>query len=108
MQAGKLRHRVTFETSTVSQNDYGEPVDSWADITTVWARVQPTAGKERFAAMQQQSGIDYVIECRYQSALSDLAAEDRATFDSKTYDIKAVINVDERNRELQVFAKINN
>ena len=108
MDGGSLRHRVVLQTPTVTQNAYGEPVQSWSTIVTVWARVEPTSGKERFAAMQQQSEIDHRIVCRYQSALSTLAADDRATWNGKTFDIKSVINTDERNIELQIFARINN
>ena len=108
MRAGRLRHRVTFETATVTDDDFGEPDQSWASITTVWAGIEPTAGKERFAAMQHQSEIDTLIVCRYHTALSALAPKDRATWNSKTFDIKAVINVDERNKELHIFARLNN
>jgi len=102
---GKLRHRVTFQRGSVTPNDVGDPVQSWADLATCWARVESTAGKERFSAMHQQAEADYRILCRYQSALSDLAPDDRITHNSKTFDIKAVINTEERNIELQVFAK---
>lgn len=104
MKAGNLRHRVTFQRATYSPNAVGEPVPTWADLATVWARVEPTAGKERFAAMQVQGDVISRIVCRYQSALSSLAINDRATWNGITYDINSVINTEGRNIELQVFA----
>ena len=105
MHTGSLRHRVTFQRATVTDSDTGAPVQSWAGLDTVWARVDATAGKERFAAMQVQADVDYRILCRYNSTLSSLAPNDRATWNGITFDIKSVINTEGRNIELQVFAK---
>ena len=104
MLAGKLRHRIVIERATLTQNDYGEEVQTFATLATVWARVEPILGKERFAAFQTQSDVDHRILVRYQSALSTLAANDRITWGSNTYDIRSVVNTDERDIELQIFA----
>lgn len=105
MHIGGLRHKVTFQRATVTESATGDIQRAWSDIATVWARVEPLAGKERFAAMQVQADVDSRIVCRYQSALSDLAPNDRVTFGSIIYDIKSVINTEGRNIELQVFVK---
>lgn len=105
MRAGRIRHKVTFQRATVTQNTLGEPVRTWSTLATVWASLEPTGGKEKYAAMQVQGEVISLIICRYQSALSDLAINDRITHGSKVYDIKSVINVDERNIQLEIFAK---
>ena len=105
MNIGGLRHRITIQRAADTVNDTGDPVQTWATLATVWARIEPTTGKERFAAMEQQAEVDYRITCRYQSALSVLAPDDRLVRGNYRYDIKAVINTEERNRELQIFAK---
>jgi len=104
MLAGQLRHRITIERATLTQNAFGEQVQTWATLATVWARVEPITGKERFAALQTQSDVDSRILCRYYSTLAALAANDRITWGSKTYDIRSVVNTEERNKELQIFA----
>ena len=105
MRAGGLRHRVTFQRATETDSDTGEVQQAWSDLATVWARVEPLAGKERFAAIQVQSEVDYRILVRYQSTLSALAPNDRATWNGVTFDIKSVINTEGRNIELQIFAR---
>ena len=105
MQSGKLRHRVTFQSGSTAVNDFGEPTPVYSNIDTVWARVEPIAGKERYAALHTQGEVDYIITCIYQDALSTLSIDDRAIWGSVTFDVKSVINRDERNRELQVFAR---
>jgi len=104
MLAGQLRHRITIERATLTQNAFGEQVQTWATLATVWARVEPITGKERYAAMQTQSDIDNRILVRYQSALTALAPNDRITWDSKTYDIRSVVNTEQRNIQLEIFA----
>lgn len=108
MRAGQLRHRVTFQTLTVVEDDFGEPDATWAALDTVWARVESLAGKERFAAMQQQAEADYRIVCRYHSGLSSLTTDDRVAWGGKVFDIKSIINPDERNVLLEVYAKVHN
>lgn len=105
MNIGGLRHRVTFQRATVTSSATGEPDNTWADLATVWARVEATGGNEKYAAMQVQADVDSRIICRYQSALSALAPDDRVTWGSITYDIKSVINTEGRNIELQVFVR---
>ena len=105
MNIGSLRARVTFQRATETNSDTGSVVQTWADIATTWARVEPLAGKERYAAMQVQSDVDYRILARYQSTLSDLAPNDRATWNGITFDIKSVINTEGRDIELQIFAR---
>jgi len=105
MKAGRLRDKVTFQQATTANNSLGEPIKTWADIATVWGRVEPMAGKERFTAMQTRADVDYTIQCRYESALSGLGPDDRATWDGNTFDIHTVIARGQRRTELEILAK---
>jgi len=105
MKIGLLRHRVVIQRATTAPDDLGEPIQTWATLATAWGRVEPIGGNERFSAMQVQGEVTHRITVRYQSALSDLAPDDRVTWSGNTYDITHVLNPDERNRELHIFAK---
>lgn len=105
MLAGKLRHRVTFQRATETQNDFGESEQTFAALDTVWASVEALAGKERYSAMQTKADVDYRVVCRYNSTIASLGVKDRIVWGSITLDIKSVINTDGLNIELQVFAK---
>jgi len=50
MRAGSMSRKVTIRKSTSTQNSYGEQVRGWSDLMTVFARVNPLSGSERFAA----------------------------------------------------------
>lgn len=105
MSIGERRHRVTFQRSTLSKDDFGEPDNSWSDLCTSWALVQPMKGAERFSSRQVQADIDYRIVTRNRSELSDLGPGDRALWNGHTYDIRFVIPRDHRHSELEILAE---
>jgi len=102
---GERRHRVVFQRATVTQDAFGEPDQTWAALCTSWALVQPMKGAERFSANQVQGEVDTRIVTRYRGELADLQPKDRAVWDGRNYDIKAVIRRDHRNIELEILAK---
>ena len=107
MSIGERRHRVVFQTATVTQDAFGEPDQTWATLCTSWALVQAMKGRERFAANQAQSEVNYRIVTRNRTELATLGPDDRATWDGKTFDIRAVIPRDHRNTELEILAEVH-
>jgi SPP1 family predicted phage head-tail adaptor len=105
MRSGRLRHRLRFERATETQNQFGEPVQTWAEIKTVWGAVEPLRGAERQRANQTQADEDVRLVARYSSELATLNPKDRCVAVGKVYDIKSVLNIDERNREFNVMAR---
>lgn len=100
MRAGDFRHRVTIQSSTETEDGYGGVSLSWSDDFTIWARVRPQAGRERFDAEQQEGTFyTHVIEARYRT---DITTEQRATWDGRILDITSVQNVEGMDRELRI------
>ncbi len=101
MRAGKARKRVQIQATTKTQNSYGEPVDSWSVVTTVWGEVTPyiSGTREAFAAAagQFQAKATMQVRMRYR-ALSP--ATNRLIVDSQTLEIEAVLDPDGRKREM--------
>lgn len=95
-----MRHRVTLQSYTTTQDAYGTPIQTWSDVGTYWAAVEPVSGKERFASGQRIAESDVRIIMRY---IGTILPAYRISFDSKLYDIKAIINRDERNREYELI-----
>lgn len=104
MSIGERRHRVVFQTATISADDFGEPTKAWTTLCTSWAMVQPLKGRELFAAQQVQAQVTTRIVTRDRSELASLSPEDRATWDGHTYDIKSIIHRDHRRHELEILA----
>ena len=71
MRAGTLRHLVTIQEHSTSQDSYGEPDKTWSDIDTVWADVKPMRGQEYIEARGEQAALFYLVTMRaYRTVLS--------------------------------------
>jgi SPP1 family predicted phage head-tail adaptor len=102
MRAGRLRKRVTFERRSGALDAHGtEDVNIWSELTTVWGAVEPINGREFFSALQIQSDVSTRVICRYSPQLSGVTTKDRISSGGVLYDIRSIISVDSRNRELQ-------
>jgi SPP1 family predicted phage head-tail adaptor len=88
VRAGALRHRVTLQSRVAGspqQRPSGEPDETWADMATV------------FAAQQVHSEITGRIRIRWRTGVN---ASLRVTYGGRSYNILAVIDPEERHREL--------
>lgn len=97
---GRLRHRVTLQQQSSTQDGYGEQVNSWSDLKTVWASVEPLKGRELYAAQQVKTEITTRIKMRYRAGV---VSKMRVVYGSKTYDILSVIDAEERHIELHLM-----
>ncbi len=107
MRAGRLRHLVQFQRATETTNNFGEPVQTWATISTDWCAVEPLKGNEKFDALQVQTDIDTRIIARWHKRIAKLTTKDRILYGDIVYDIKEVLNIDERDKELHIMGRVH-
>ena len=114
MSAGKMRSQIVIQRQTGATDTSGnEKIDaaSWATFATVWAHIDPwmgsaRAGREVFSGDQIQ-GLDYTrMHLRF---VAGLRPKDRVQYTengvTRTFDIQAVNNRDEKNEELEIICK---
>ncbi|MCK9497108.1 MAG: phage head closure protein [Dehalococcoidia bacterium] len=101
MRAGRLDRRITLQRFTATQDAYGEPIETWADYVTVWARVEPLRGRERFEAQREHAEVDTRFHLRYRD---DLTVEDRITYEGDLYDIEAILETG-RHEGLEILGR---
>jgi SPP1 family predicted phage head-tail adaptor len=65
MRAGALDRWVDLQKETVTQNDFGEEVKTWASIGTVSAGVEHKPGSEAFQAQQIVGRAVMTLRVRY-------------------------------------------
>jgi SPP1 family predicted phage head-tail adaptor len=99
MPAAPYRHRVTIQAVTLIFDDMGGWEETWADLATVWARVEALKGDEYFAAAQMQNSVSHRVTMRYRA---DLTPTHRLIFEGRTLDIEAVLP-DERKSRLVIM-----
>jgi SPP1 family predicted phage head-tail adaptor len=100
MEAGSLRQRITIQEKSVVRDTYGAETITWVTHVTAWARMEPLTGREFLEARQTQAEGMVRFTLRYQSGI---VPEMRVLFGSRTFDIQAVIHVEERGREVQLM-----
>lgn len=99
MRAGELRHRITIQRATETQDAFGAVVQTWSTFATLWAGVEALSGREFFAAQQVNAQVSHRIRIRY---LSGVTPKMRVVFGSRTFNIEVVMD-DGRRRELQLL-----
>ena len=105
MNPGDLRHRITFLQKATQQNEYGEEIDNWVNVKTVWASVNPMSAKEFFAAEKTNSEVTHKIYMRYIPDLK-ITPDMRIKFKDRTFELVGPpINFKEKNMELQLLCK---
>ncbi len=102
IKTGKLIHSVVIQKKITSRDSMGAEIITWEEFARTWASVEPLMGREYFLANQLQAAVDFKITMRYQSGLQP---EMRAYWNSRIFDIKNVINTEERNIELILYCK---
>ncbi len=102
MDFGKLDRRVTIQTLVETQDTLGEPIQTWADLATVWASVEPLRGGELFQAQQVSAEAQTRFRMRYRD---DVVATSRLVYDSQNYDIKWIGMIG-RFEGLEILARV--
>jgi len=107
--ASKMKHRVTFQSEVLTSDGIGGNSISWTNFTTVWASIDSLSshsGRSLNAEKNFAGGINEIkpvkITIRY---ISGISSNMRIMFDSRVFNIRSVVNVDEKNEILQIFAE---
>lgn len=102
MKAGQLDQRVTVERFTSTEDELGQPIETWAPLFTCWAAVEPLTGREYLAAQAAVSEVTARIRMRFRPWMT---AQDRVIHEGTVYQIQSVIDVRSENRELHLMCK---
>lgn len=109
MKAGLLRWPITIEQKTnVQDPNTGEMTPTWSTFVTTRADMQPVARRgsrsawEAVVAQQIKASSVILFDIRYIAGIDETM---RVRANGKVYDIKTIINVDSRNRELWLICE---
>ncbi|TLP41041.1 phage head closure protein [Arcobacter arenosus] len=102
MYARNLRHRIAFQEQSSTTNAFNEKIDSWNDVFETWASIQTISGKEQYLSNQNYSTLSHKIRVRY-SVLID--SKQRILFNNRVFKILSVLNIFEKNQELEILCE---
>lgn len=103
MRAGALRHPVIIEEETTVADDalVGEVQPAWTSFSSWRCAIEPLRGQELVVLTQRYGTVSHRLRGRY---VPGLVPAMRITLGSRVFRIEAVLDVDERRRELEVLA----
>ena len=102
MDFSKMRHRITFLRPTRTKlNSMGENVPEYTEYMSVWAYVAPRTGREYDEAQKLRAETTYNVLTRY---FPNITTDMRILFRGRILSIESVLNVGERNEQLQIVA----
>lgn len=99
---GQMRHRVTIQSERRTTDTDGSAALRWYDDVKVYAAITPRAGSESFHGMQIEGRVTHEITIRYRA---DVTPKKRIYWNSRAFNIRAVLNVNERDRWLKIAAE---
>jgi SPP1 family predicted phage head-tail adaptor len=102
MRAGEKRTRITLKKPVRTRNASLEWVTSYSDVATVWARVEWQSGRRFEEAKKLNAEVQGVIGIDYRT---DVKADWRIGYGSRTVEILSLANVREMRRELVLWCK---
>ncbi|PHR57283.1 MAG: head-tail adaptor protein [Arcobacter sp.] len=99
MRSASLKHTIVIQSSIEIPDSFGGVSKSWNDFKTVRASVKPQSAKEFFSAGVQAEAT-HKIEVRYVLGLNPKM---RILFGTRVFDIKSILNIQERNKVLHII-----
>ncbi|MCG5277794.1 phage head closure protein [Providencia rettgeri] len=101
MQAGRLRHKVTFQRNELVKLPSGARKNKWIDIVTTRAEVKPISGRELLTSGAEMSEITVRVWMRFRP---DINSTCRMLYNNLSYDIQSAIP-DVKKTRLELLCK---
>lgn len=102
MRARTLKHRVTIQDYVKTSNDFGEVVEEWSDKFYIWASIQTISGKEQFLSNQNFATLSHKLRVRFVDGINP---KNRVKYGDRYFNILAVLNIFEANKEIEILCE---
>ena len=90
MDAGRLDSRIVLKRRQAGANGFGEPLDEWTTLATVWAHVAPVSDGERWRAGETLAAKLCRFTIRWSTLAAAINPRDQIEYDGRTWDIQGV------------------
>jgi SPP1 family predicted phage head-tail adaptor len=97
-----LRHRITLEAAQRTGDGAGGAAVTWEPVADVWASIRPLTGGEAVIADGTRGRITHEIWLRRRDVI---APHMRFRQSERIFEIRAVIDVDERRRRFRCLCE---
>ena len=110
---GDMRDRISIRERDLSVPDFDNPAkfdEAYKTIAVVWCRVKTNiSGRDEFTDVNVSTGggliqsSTHIFTIRYREGIS---AENVVSYKVENYEIKRVVNPEERNMYLELYCKV--
>ncbi|MGB5903808.1 MAG: phage head closure protein [Xanthobacteraceae bacterium] len=101
MDAASLNRRATFQVFETVSDGAGGVTKTWSDFTTVWAQFSPERAREKIQQGRISDNQAGALRVRSSTKTRQIDATYRVVLDGITYNVRSVINPDQRNDMLE-------
>lgn len=99
LSAGGLREPLVFQRRQTQSDGMGGQDLDWVDLFSTKGDVRPLSGREAMTGMQREASVSHCIFIRYRDGI---LPSDRIVMRGNPMQIIAIINVEMRNRWLEL------
>jgi SPP1 family predicted phage head-tail adaptor len=85
--ASQRTELIVFQRATVTTDDYGQEIETFADYVTRRARVRFGTAQEKREAAQESASQTATFECVRSAELDAVTLKDRISYDGSDWDI---------------------
>lgn len=96
---GRLRYKIALQSPTATDDGGGGHSVAWTTVANLWADIRPSGGDETYRQGKVQEKVTHKIYIRYRDTIN---TSYRINYDSRNFNIKNILNVDERDRYLEL------
>jgi len=102
MKAGGKKFRVEILTLTKTADGQGGFISTWTTYDTRWTKVKTIKALEQYRSVQTDNPLEVIFWLRWDDKITD---EMRVRYDKTVYEILGLVNVDEKDTELEISAQ---
>lgn len=99
---GELRHRITFQSLSLTSDGQGGSSTSWTNFKTVWARIKPISGRERNFAQRIEDVYTHEITIRKCDGLTTTM---RISYQNRIFQVKSIQKDTEENFWMKILTE---
>lgn len=109
VEAGQLNRRIQIQQQATAQDSFGQPEETWTSIYTCWANISVQKSQLLYETAEFVSKITHRITIRWTSSViiqpnMRVVYAEPVTNVTHTYNIEALMNEEQRNRQLVILA----
>jgi SPP1 family predicted phage head-tail adaptor len=99
--AGALNRKITIQTPSEAQDEFGQPTQDWTDVATTWAAIKAPTSKEIYAlGAGFTAQVTHKITIRYRAGLTSAM---RVCYRGRIFHIQAISDPDESRVQLDLL-----